>query len=353
MPAPSPLPPPGHVLTGRDRLWQGRRTIEDYVDQLNQFSPDASRRISSWGAEPGATLAVASVAMDRRQPGDEALLPPLFLSEGRLSFGLTLQGGNPQAAPSVYVIGLPLAGQITAQLSNQPACVAHAGEGLILDPAEVRSFGLSPGVHCVEFCLPKRDVARLAGDWQPGVQGSHPRFAPRLAAPLAQRLLFMAAQAADSLQPPGGQPGSPMMFRRWCEMIALTLLHEQPQRQPGLPKPRGTVGQAAPASLRRAIDYIHAHAEGAIGLADIADAACLSVSSLVRQFNAQLGASPYSYLKTVRLERARRELLGRPDLLIRDVALRWGFQNASKFSQAYRLQFGELPSATQLQRAVT
>jgi len=107
---------------------------------------------------------------------------------------------------------------------------------------------------------------------------------------------------------------------------------------------------AMSASLRRAVEFIHAHAETAIGLADIADAACISVSSLLRQFNGHLGQSPFGFLRSVRLERARTELRGDGAPPVREVALRWGFQNASKFTRAYRQQFGERPSETRTRR---
>ena len=56
--------------------------------------------------------------------------------------------------------------------------------------------------------------------------------------------------------------------------------------------------------------------------------------------------SPYAFLRTVRLERAHAELAGGAPDAIRDIALRWGFQNASKFSAAYQAQFGVRPSET-------
>ena len=74
-------------------------------------------------------------------------------------------------------------------------------------------------------------------------------------------------------------------------------------------------------------------------------------SSVLRHFGAQLGMSPYAFLRVVRLERARAELQRGGPEAIRDVALRWGFQNASKFSRAYQEQFGERPSETRGRRA--
>ncbi len=75
-------------------------------------------------------------------------------------------------------------------------------------------------------------------------------------------------------------------------------------------------------------------------LSDIAAAACVSASSLLRQFNEHLGLSPGAFLRQVRLDRARNELRRGGSGSVRELAQRWGFQNASKFSQAYLRRFG-------------
>jgi AraC-like DNA-binding protein len=265
------------------------------------------------------------------------------MGECHFGFGLDLRTRNPAAAPAAYAIGLPLAGDMSVTLAGAEVH-AGAGEGVIIDPAEVERTRVSGGSHFVEFHLPKSEVLRLASAWTPAIEGRAPRFAPHLSAELAPRLLFMAAQAAHVLQTPGQPAGLRMLFQRWTEMIALTLLHEQ-HVDNALAR-RANANAPAPASLRRAIDFIQAHADGAIGLADIAEAACISASSLLRHFQAHVGMSPYAFLRTVRLERAHAQLTrGTPDA-IRDIALQWGFQNASKFSAAYLEQFGELPSET-------
>jgi AraC-like DNA-binding protein len=334
------------VLAVEEGVWAGRDAIEDYLERLNRSSQIASRRIHHWEPQQGAAMGLSSVLMmppDRVGVvgADHAHEFDAFMGEFRGSFGIEVIGGDTAASPATYTIGLPLAGAVTVT-TRHGSCTARAGEGIIIDPAEVISSRLTPGMHFVEFCVSKADLARLAGEWREGA--GHPRFALHLKEGLARRLLFMAVQAAGVLQAPDAGPGSRMMFRRWCEMIALTLLHEQPiEARPAAP-PR--LAEAATPGVRRALDYIHAHADSDIGLADIAEAAHLSVSSLLRHFQAQLGMSPYNCLKGVRLERARRELLADAPDAVRDIALRWGFQNAGKFSQTYRLRFGELPSQT-------
>jgi AraC family transcriptional regulator, ethanolamine operon transcriptional activator len=65
-------------------------------------------------------------------------------------------------------------------------------------------------------------------------------------------------------------------------------------------------------------------------------------------FRDVLGISPHKYLRAVRLCGARRELkqLAGGAVVVHDVAARWGFWHMSAFTADYKLQFGELPSAT-------
>lgn len=336
--------PTQRVLAVAENVWSGRDAVEDYLDRLNRASQVASRRVHDWEPQHDGAMGLSAVLMEPLAgalvPGNRTPDYDAFMGEFRGSFGIELIGADTPTAEAPYTIGLPLAGAVTVT-TRRGSCTARAGEGIVIDPAEVISSRLTPGMHFVEFCLAKHDVARLSGRSDAGA----PRFALHVREGLAQRLLFMAVQAAGVLQAPDTGPGSRMMFQRWCEMIALTLLHEQPFE--ALPERRD--GAATP-GVRRALDYIHAHADSEIGLADIAEAAHLSVSSLLRHFNTQLGMSPYSCLKTVRLDRARRDLLADSPEAVRDVALRWGFQNAGKFSQTYRAHFGELPSQTRARR---
>jgi AraC-like DNA-binding protein len=341
-------PAPARLLAAPAMSLDGRDAIEGYLDRLNLASPVADRRITSWGAPGSERLSVGAVMHEFDAPARDAWQTEVFLGECLFGFGLDLRTRNPGAAPATYAIGLPLAGHMSVTLAGTEVH-AEAGEGVIIDPADVERTQVAGGSHFVEFHLPKSEVLRLASAWSPALDGRAPRFAPHLGAQLAPRLLFMAAQAAHVLETPGHPAGLRMLFQRWTEMIALTLLHEQHVEHASAR--RATAGAPAPASIRRAIDFIQAHADGAIGLADIAEAACTSASSLLRHFHAHVGMSPYAFLRSVRLERAHAELeRGGPDA-IQDIALRWGFQNASKFSRAYQELFGERPSQTRQRHA--
>lgn len=320
--------PAGRRLAVAPAAFESRGSVEDYLQRLNRESPVAERRISRWGEGAGAYLRLAAVA--HPEAADS-----VFIGEAETSFALdVIAQARVPGAP--YSVGLLLAGEMRVTTGGAEIAV-RPGEGVIIDPAEVERTRFAAGSHFVEFSLPRSNLLRLGAELAPGSLDGAPRFMPWVDAALSQRLLFMATQAAQALH--GGAPGAPVMFQRWTEMIALTLLHEQQTARPKAARPPAM----PPAALRRALDFIDANAHADIVLADIAAAAGVSASSLLRLFTAHFGFSPGTFLRQVRLDRARAELKSGRAAPIREVAQRWGFANASKFSQAYWRRFGEWP----------
>lgn len=111
-------------------------------------------------------------------------------------------------------------------------------------------------------------------------------------------------------------------------------------------------GDSAPpltdARVRRVLEHIHANAELPLTTTGLAEVAEVSVRTLQDAFARHVGASPMTYLRGVRFDRAREELLRTsPDeTTIGDVARRWGFAHLGRFSVDYRRRFGERPSET-------
>ncbi|MCV2368097.1 AraC family transcriptional regulator [Roseateles oligotrophus] len=326
---------PSRRLTGQSVDFGSRGAIESYIDGLNRRAPLAHRDIGSWGASSTPSLQVTMVPMAAAGGAREQI----FLAESQNSFVLDMRAEPKVAAGAPYLVGLVLSGSVSLTQAGGEF-VARAGEGIIISPAEVERAQFSANSHFIEFVLPRNNLLRLGSELAPGELSGEPEFTTLLAPPLAQGLLFMARQAARLLQSTEPTPGSQPMFERWMEMIALTLLHEQ---QAGR-SPQVLTAAMQPRSLSRALDYIDANAQRDILLSDIAAAACVSVSSLLRHFNEHMGQSPMAFLRQVRLDRARAELRRGDAGLIRDLALRWGFQSAGKFSQAYLRRFGERPS---------
>ena len=94
----------------------------------------------------------------------------------------------------------------------------------------------------------------------------------------------------------------------------------------------------------RALRFIQQHAFQEIVVKDILAEVPISRRSLEIQFRKYLGRSPAEEIRRVRLERGR-ELLGRPDLSVGEIASACGFANGTRFGVAFRQRYGQTPLA--------
>lgn len=85
---------------------------------------------------------------------------------------------------------------------------------------------------------------------------------------------------------------------------------------------------------------------------DLAKAVGVSRRSLYQEF-ARVGLSPGSLIKRMRLDRAKRDILGSEfvDTALTEIALRNGFSDSSQFSHAFKQTFGISPSALRRSKA--
>lgn len=98
----------------------------------------------------------------------------------------------------------------------------------------------------------------------------------------------------------------------------------------------------------KAKEYVIEHRYEAVTIPELCKAIGVSRRNLQLCFNEQMGCSPVQFLRAIRLNRVRRELreTAQRDVLVRDVASRWGFWHLSSFSAHYKAMFAELPSET-------
>lgn len=98
-------------------------------------------------------------------------------------------------------------------------------------------------------------------------------------------------------------------------------------------------------ALDRVVDEIHRAPDRGYTVADLARIAGMSARSLQYAFQEKYGISPMRYLRQVRLDRVHDDL-AQGLTTVSNAAAYWGFTNPSRFAQAYRERFGELPAAT-------
>lgn len=98
------------------------------------------------------------------------------------------------------------------------------------------------------------------------------------------------------------------------------------------------------ALVARARELIDAAPHEPMNVASLCAALAVSRRTLQYCFQDVLGLSPIAYLRALRLNGARRALLGGAG--VTDAALDWGFWHLGQFAADYRKMFGELPSST-------
>lgn len=106
----------------------------------------------------------------------------------------------------------------------------------------------------------------------------------------------------------------------------------------------GSVTPEDLAHLRRARDFMDREYARPLDVPTMARAALMSPSHFSRQFRLAYGETPYGYLMTRRIERAK-ALLRRGDLSVTDVCMEVGCTSLGSFSARFTELVGETPSA--------
>jgi AraC-like DNA-binding protein len=96
--------------------------------------------------------------------------------------------------------------------------------------------------------------------------------------------------------------------------------------------------------VTRAISYIRDHLAEQLAVADLADYVCLSPSAFAHLFRDITGMSPYQFIKSVRLDRAR-ELLVEGAMNVGEIARTVGYSSLSHFVNEFKRHFGVTPRA--------
>ncbi len=96
--------------------------------------------------------------------------------------------------------------------------------------------------------------------------------------------------------------------------------------------------------LRRAKDRMDREFEQPLDVPALASSAAMSTGHFSRSFKAAFGESPYSYLMTRRIERAK-ALLRNGDMSVTDACFAVGCTSLGSFSTRFTELVGESPSA--------
>jgi AraC-like DNA-binding protein len=147
-----------------------------------------------------------------------------------------------------------------------------------------------------------------------------------------ERALLEVLKARDSGEPTGGLAAIAYL----TEALVLLMRHET-----------GKANEAVSVSQRvkvtRALQYVDTHLAAPMNAQHLADAADLSVSRFNTLFKLETGYAPAEYIRRRRVDEARR-LLSEPDLSVKEIAARTGFEDSFHFSKVFRKIDGLSPT---------
>jgi AraC-like DNA-binding protein len=192
------------------------------------------------------------------------------------------------------------------------------------------------------------EVESLAAEVR-GVDGAKLRFLDtRPATPEAERYWQATVRMVNrEILPNEFAAGSPVVQHSIGRLLGVALLEAFPNTATaGSGRLTRTDDRLAPAALRRAVDYIQAHAGEVVTMADMAEVARVTPRSLQHGFRRTWNTTPTAYLRQVRLERAHHDLqAGDPSRgdTVAAIAARWGFGNVGRFAARYREAYGHTP----------
>lgn len=104
--------------------------------------------------------------------------------------------------------------------------------------------------------------------------------------------------------------------------------------------------------LSRAREYVLENMSELVTVLDLCNQLHVSRRTLQNAFHAILGIGPNAWLKRIRLNAVRRELISpwSQSTTVKDAAMQWGFWHLGQFATDYQQLFAEKPSLTLHQR---
>lgn len=262
---------------------------------------------------------------------------------GYLRYGTEARLTVPPSDDSFHV-NLPLSGTTTVRQGGTEARTVPGRSGALVSPARPATLDWSADAAQFAMKVERRALERQLSALLHDAVTRPLRFslAIDLQATVGAALLTATRFLAGQLQL---QEQSEDLVRQQMESFVLTqvLLGIPNSYSSRLSASAGPISRFA---LDEAIDYIEAHPERPLGLAELAAVAGTSASALRAAFRDELGTTPADYVRGVRLTRAHAELGGGPpdSGTLRAVAARWGFPGVEEFATVYRARYGVEPA---------
>jgi AraC-like DNA-binding protein len=270
-------------------------------------------------------------------------LPRTYI--GYYQFGAPITAGT-QGDGHNYWINLPLDEWIDVAIGSETV-TCNPRQGFVSSPAvqyAVRTGGSGARVHVqISEELMKRQLTALLRE--PPTEPIVFATSIDLTKGYGRSLATYIWSAINGLEGGDSIADNPLSANLFEEYITTKILLTHPNNYSDslakLEKP------IAPASVKRALEYMHAELGSSIGIPDIAAASGVAGRTLFKHFRDTFGVTPIQYLREARFTEVHKAL-SRPfqGESVTAIALRWGFTHLGRFAVEYRQRYGETPSQT-------
>ncbi len=310
-----------HLLSERSRVFRNVEpyTVSEYVNRhVGQHCIGRSKSIHS------------QASLNHRKFAELDLC--------RISYGGSVRVTSP-ALETIYHLQVLLSGHCLWR-GHQREHYLVPGELLLINPDD--PVDLTYSEDCEKFILkmPVKVLESVCDEqrWQRPANGV--RFLRNLYR-LEEldgftNLLAMVCQEAEDSDP------LPRVQSHYTQILGSRLLSRMKtnitRTAPGSPN----------TSLDIILDYIDSNLKRELRSEELAEQACLSQRSLYGLFERKLGVTPGQFIRQRKLA-CIHQCLSDPTCSVRsltELAMDYGFLHLGRFSESYRLQFGELPSDT-------
>lgn len=247
-----------------------------------------------------------------------------------------------------FHVNLPLHGRATSSSGSGELVSTSPGEGLVFSPGAPAEIAWSRG--CEQLCL-MISRARLEGEFEKMLGRS---LSDRLVFDfnatqhngVAQRLRTVLSLVVGELERPTDVSRNPLVARHVEGLVVDGLLLCHPHNHSHAAHRTGPTGSRS--AVRRAVELMEEGPSEPWTTVRLAVEVHLSPRALQEGFRRDLGTTPMTYLRGVRLRRAREVLSAadRETTTVSAVARSLGVFHQSRFAAVYRQTFGEMPSET-------
>lgn len=333
------------------------------LENLTDFDPDSSQRILadiqdaadavSWMSDicgPHDLRVYNARKMHFRHEGN--ILNSTTTAIGHIEYGTDVTVKIEDLANS-YSISLPISGYQELSAGNRKT-ESNITNGIIISPSAPCELNISGNCRKSLVRISRREM-ELALEASLGRPIDKPLiFEPKMDARVGAssawwrtiRLIEHEVSQADSLY------NFAPFIRDIEQALIKGLLTSQPHNYSDALK--DAFKRKLPSYIIKTIDYIRNNAKNDLHIEDIEWIAGVSRNKLYADFKTHFGEPPTAYLKRVRLEGVRKEIIetsGQES--ISKIAMNWGFNHLGRFSSDYKKLFTETPSETQSRAKIT